>query len=164
LVGVFLAIIAVVGYIERQIPLSLTVPGVHLGLSNAVILLSLYLFRPCTSLCLALLKCALMAALAGGMSSFLYSLSGSMLSFLAMWLLLKWVKAPVAVSAAGATLHVVGQYLAAAAVIHNASLLAMLPVPALLGAASGVLTGVLVKCALPKIRALRIQSNRRPPQ
>lgn len=151
LLGIFLAVILAVGLFERTIPLDFAVPGVRLGLSNVVILLAVYRFRFGSVLLLVLMKCALLAALAGGMSSFLYSVCGSLLSFVVMWLLVKGLKekiGPIGVSTVGAICHIAGQLLVASLIIENINLFVFMPLLIILGGASGVLVGVLVKLAL----------------
>jgi heptaprenyl diphosphate synthase len=157
LVGVFLAFILAVGLLERAIPLDFLVPGARLGLSNAVILTAVYLFRFRSVLLLTLLKCALLSVLAGGPSSFVYSLSGSLLSLIAMWILARAFAeriSPIGVSAAGAACHSAGQVLAACFVLENMGMLAYLPPLLIISLVSGVLVGVIVKHTVPRLRAL----------
>jgi heptaprenyl diphosphate synthase len=151
LLGIFLAVILAVGLFERMIPLDFAVPGVRLGLSNVVILLSIYWFRFRDILILVILKCVLLAAMAGGMSSFLYSICGSLLSFVVMWLLVTRLKdriGPIGTSVIGAVCHIAGQLLVASLVIENMQLFLFMPILVLISAASGVLVGVLVKLSL----------------
>jgi heptaprenyl diphosphate synthase len=151
LLGIFLAIILAVGVFERSIPLDFAVPGVRLGLSNVVILLAIYLFRFRYVLILVVLKCVLLAALTGGISSFLYSMCGSLFSFLVMWLLATLLKdkiSPIGVSVAGAVCHIAGQLLVASLIIENMQIFIFMPPLVLMSAASGVLVGILVKLSL----------------
>lgn len=148
--GLLLAAILILGFIERQIPLSFSVPGVRLGLSNAAILLALYVFRFRTALLLAVLKSVMLAVFAGGISGFLYGFTGTMLSVLVMALLVRSLGeriSPIGVSVAGATAHITGQYLVAAAIIQNIGILLFLPLPLLLSALSGILTGIAVRAS-----------------
>jgi heptaprenyl diphosphate synthase len=157
LVGVFLAVILAAGLLERAVPLDFLVPGARLGLSNVVVLTAVYMFRWRVVFILVVLKCALMSMLAGGPSSFIYSLSGSLLSFIAMWLLVRAFSdriSPIGVSAAGAAFHSAGQVLAACLVLENMGMLAYLPPLLIVSLISGVLVGVIVIRVLPILRAL----------
>jgi heptaprenyl diphosphate synthase len=154
LLGVFLAFILMVGLVERMIPLDFIVPGVRLGFSNIVVLLAIYVFRTRYALCLVVMKCALLAALTGGVSSFIYSICGSLLSFAAMNLLVKCLGekiGPVGVSVAGAVCHIAGQLAVASLILESANVFALMPPLMLLSGASGVLVGVVVKAALRRL-------------
>jgi heptaprenyl diphosphate synthase len=156
LIGVFLAFVLAVGLLERAVPLDFLVPGARLGLSNAVILAAVYLFRFRAVLILVILKCLLLSVLAGGPSSFIYSLGGSLLSFVAMWVLARAFAeriSPIGVSAAGAVFHSAGQVLVACIVLENIGIIAYLPPLMLISLVSGVLVGVIVKHSLPGLRA-----------
>jgi heptaprenyl diphosphate synthase len=157
LIGIFLAFILVMGLLERMVPLDFLVPGARLGLSNVVVLTAVYLFRFRVALLLVILKCALLSMLAGGPSSFIYSISGSLLSLVAMWLLVRIFSeriSPVGVSAAGAACHSAGQVLAACFVLENMGMLAYLPPLLLISLISGVFVGVIVQRVVPRLRAL----------
>jgi heptaprenyl diphosphate synthase len=157
LIGVFLAFILAVGLLERAVPLDFLVPGARLGLSNVVVLTAVYLFRFRVALLLVLLKCALLSMLAGGPSSFIYSVSGSLLSLIVMWFLARLFAeriSPIGVSAAGAACHAAGQVLAACLVLENMGMLAYLPPLLLVSLVSGVAVGVIVQRVVPRLRAL----------
>ncbi|MDR2355797.1 MAG: Gx transporter family protein [Clostridiales Family XIII bacterium] len=164
LIGVFLAFILVVGLLERMIPLDFLVPGARLGLSNVVVLTAVYLFRFRVTLLLVILKCALLSALAGGPASFLYSISGSLLSLAAMQLLVRGLGSrigPIGVSAVGAACHSTGQVLAACAVMENIGMITYLPPLLLISLVSGVLVGVIVRHTVPRLRAFERAGMRR---
>jgi heptaprenyl diphosphate synthase len=157
LIGIFLGFILVVGLLERTVPLDFLVPGARLGLSNVVVLTAVYLFRFRVTLLLVVLKCALLSMLAGGPSSFLYSISGSLFSLVVMWFLARVFSeriSPIGVSAAGAACHSAGQVLAACLVLENIGMLAYLPPLLIISLISGVLVGVIVKHTVPRLRAL----------
>jgi heptaprenyl diphosphate synthase len=164
LIGVFLAFILAVGLIERLVPLDFLVPGARLGLSNVVVLTAVYMFRFRVVLMLVIMKCVLLSLLAGGPSSLIYSLSGSLLSLAVMWILVRVFSeklSPIGVSAAGAACHSAGQVLAACLVLENMGMLSYLPPLLIVSLTSGVLVGVIVKQALPRLRAFENAEARR---
>ncbi|MDR2295730.1 MAG: Gx transporter family protein [Clostridiales Family XIII bacterium] len=164
LIGVFLAFVLAVGLLERMVPLDFLVPGARLGLSNVVVLTAVYLFRFRVSLLLVILKCALLSVLAGGPSSFLYGISGSLLSLVAMQLLVRGLGTrvgPIGVSAVGAACHSAGQVLVACAVLESMGMIAYLPPLLLVSLVSGVVVGVIVRQAVPRLRALERAGTRR---
>jgi heptaprenyl diphosphate synthase len=153
--AVFLAAALVAGLAERWIPFEFAVPGVKLGLANAVVLTALYLFPQRGALAISLLKCVITAVFAGTGLSFLYSLSGAAFSFAVMAAALRFGRekiSPVGVSVLGAVFHNVGQVLAASAVMKTFLLAAYLPVLLLSGVITGVLVGLAVKLVLPRVR------------
>ncbi|MDR1135609.1 MAG: Gx transporter family protein [Clostridiales Family XIII bacterium] len=157
LTGIFLAFILAVGVLERMIPLDFIVPGARLGFSNVVVLVSIYIFRFRISLILVLLKCLLTSALAGGPSSLIYSLSGSLLSFVVMYILVKALDeriSPIGVSVAGAAAHSTGQIIASCLVLESIGMFAYLPVLLVLSVISGVLVGFIVKNTVPRLRVI----------
>ena len=157
LLGVFLAYAMIISLIERMIPLGFTIPGIRLGLANVAVLLALYLFPISQALILMVLKCLLAALLSGSPASLLYSLSGSILSFLVMAALISLFTpakvSPLGVSIAGAAFHNTGQILMACLLLESWLMLAYLPVLLLVGTVTGTIVGVLVKYLQPHIKA-----------
>lgn len=151
----------VLGLAERAIPLDVAVPGVRLGLPNAVVLLTLYLFPFGQAFVLGLLKCVLTALLFGTFTSFLYSVSGFLLSVFVMLVLIRLAGtrlSPVGVSVAGAVFHNLGQLLAAAMVMGSLWVFGYLPVLLVSGAVTGTLVGVAVKYTLPYMKEILRQN------
>jgi heptaprenyl diphosphate synthase len=148
LMAVFLAYALVMGIIENRIPFDFFVPGVKLGLANVVILASIYLFPARDALKILLMKCLLTAIATGTGFSLLYSLSGGLLSFLAMVTLAGLPGnplSPIGVSVIGAVAHNFGQILVASAVVGALSVMAYLPVLIVSGVVTGILVGVAAK-------------------
>jgi heptaprenyl diphosphate synthase len=163
--GIFLALTLIAGLAERMIPLDFMIPGVKLGLSNAVVLLALYRFSYPKLLFLVIAKCLILSLLGGGTVSFFYSLAGSMLSLSAMSLLVKTAGrhiGPVGISVAGSLCHSIGQLAVARILLGDLFARFYLPVMAGLSSAAGAIVGALVKCALPHLRFSRIGGSCRP--
>lgn len=157
LLSVFLAAALVAGIVERGIPFDFAVPGVRLGLGNLFILMSLYLFRFRDSLALTVMKCILTALFAGSFTSFAYSLSGSILSLLAMAALIRLAGerlSPTGVSAVGAVCHNIGQLTAASVIMGTAMVWTYLPILMVSGIITGVITGLAGAQILPRVRKI----------
>lgn len=155
LLSLFLAYALVMSAVERLIPFEFVVPGVKLGLANVVVLTSLYLFRFGDTLKIVLFKCIISGLLFGSVFTFVYSLAGSLLSFLVMYALIRLTKgrfSALGISVCGAVAHNVGQLLAASAFLANAGIFAYLPVLLVSGVITGVLVGIAVKYSLRYIR------------
>jgi len=127
---------------------------VRLGLTNAAVLLALYLLPIPDTLALVVCKCVLLALLTGTFTSFLYSLSGSMLSLCAMLPLVRLTRGgvgPVGVSVVGAVCHNIGQLLCAS-LLMGTFLFPYLPVLLASGAVAGAAVGTAVLYALPGVK------------
>ena len=144
LYGLLTALAFVLSYIEAQIPVLFVVPGMKLGLTNLVILFSLYRMSSRDALLLNVVRMILVAATFGNLFSLAYSLAGGILSWLAMILLKRSKKfSMVGVSVAGGVAHNVGQILVAIFVLETGKLIYYLPVLLVSGLAAGVVVGIL---------------------
>jgi len=144
LYGLLTALAFVLSYIEAQIPVFFAVPGMKLGLTNLVILFSLYRMSSRDALLLNVVRMILVAATFGNLFSLAYSLAGGILSWLAMILLKRSKKfSMVGVSVAGGVAHNAGQILVAIFVLETGKLIYYLPVLLVSGLAAGVVVGIL---------------------
>lgn len=139
--AVFVASAAALGFVESMLPVPSGIYGMKLGLSNIVVLVVLYLLGSKSAIWAAFTKILVYSLLFGGVSGFLYSLCGGVLS-LAVEILLKKTKlfSIVGVSCAGGVFHNAGQILCACFLIGK-NVLYYFPVLILSGMITGVLTG-----------------------
>lgn len=138
LCGVFTALAMIFSYVEALFPIPIGIPGVKLGLANIAVLVVLYLAGDAQALIVDILRIMLTGLLFGSFSTFLFSISGGLLSIFVMIIMKKYTPAGiVGVSVAGGVFHNIGQLAAAAFVADTGAVLFYLPV--LLTA--GVLTG-----------------------
>ncbi len=148
--GIMLALAMIASYIETLIPVFVAVPGVKLGLANAVVMLLLYRKGWRTAVVISFLRIVLSGFLFSGIVMMVYSFSGAALSIIVMVLLKKSGKfSVVGVSVAGGVMHNAGQILAACFFVENAKMFYYLPVlivsGILTGAIIGILAGILIK-------------------
>ena len=91
--GLLTALALVLGLLDRAIPLTALLggaaPGIKLGLANTVLLYAVYLMEWQSAVFLMLTKVVLSGFLFGSLTAILYSLSGGILSLLAMLLIRK---------------------------------------------------------------------------
>lgn len=157
-----LALALSLSYLEATLPLGLLIPlpGVKLGLANIATLAALYLLGLPEALLLTALRCLLGAALGGGWTALLLSLSGGMLSAAAMAVArrLCWLSI-YGVSLLGAACHGVGQLAAACLVTATPRLLAYLPLLLLAGIATGFATGGMAAGVLRSLAQCHISQN-----
>ena len=143
--GLMTALCLILGYIEHLLPLSLLIPlpGIKLGLSNIALLVLLLKYGPAYTYGVTALKCTLSALLFGSVTSLAFSISGGLLAMTVMWLLTAAFKEKLSVygvSVAGAVAHNVGQLAAASAIMSSAAVFSYLPLLAVAGTATGLIT------------------------
>ena len=152
LYSLLVALCLIIGYIENLLSISLIaiVPGVKLGLSNAVALTLICSGHTKGAWSVNITRICLSALLFGSPISLLLSLSGGIASTLTAHLLskLKSVSA-IGISIAGGVVHNVFQALAAITLV-GIGIVYYLPLLLLLGAFCGAFCGVLVKLILKK--------------
>ena len=104
------------------------------------------------------LRLILTTLLGGTVSTFLYSMSGSLLSYFGM-LLVKQLGPKrvsiIGISAAGGFLHNVGQLVTASWIAQSWSVMLYLPVLAFFGILSGIAIGIAANYLLQRVDTLR---------
>ena len=142
--AVLIALALALSYAERFIPLQMLIPlpGVKLGLANIVTLVALYRLDWKQAAAILLSRCFLGAVFGGGITGFLFSLTGGALA-LSVMLLSK--KTPVfsvyGVSILGAAAHSTGQILAAMVLMQSVYVCAYLPYLLIVSLFTGSATG-----------------------
>lgn len=153
--ALLVSVAMICSYVESLIPPLVAVPGVKLGLANAVTLLCLYLLGPGSAITVSLMRIGLSALLFGNTVSFIYSIAGGALSLVGSVLLKKTgLFSPVGVSAVSGVLHNVGQMIAVSFVMSNAALMGYLPVLLISGTIAGVLVGVVAGLIISRLRGV----------
>ncbi len=151
LISVLVAQGMVLGYIEKMLPIPFIVPGAKLGLANIVTLTAIYFLNFRESSAVVLLRVLLTAVTFGSLSSFLYSLSGGVLSLIAMAGLLKVFKdelSLISVSIVGSISHNMGQLIVAAIIIHNVLIMTYLPFLLIIAIPTGIFVGLVAKALI----------------
>lgn len=145
-IGIFVALAMVFSYIEVLIPFHFGIPGVKLGIANLVVVTALYQLEPKEVFWISFVRIFLMGILFGNGVSLLYSLSGGIISFVAM-LVCKKTKlfSVIGVSIVGGVFHNIGQLLAAMLVLQNDRILYYLSVLLVAGIITGALIGMISK-------------------
>ena len=139
---------------EAQIPPVIAVPGVKLGLSNIIVLLTMYIYGRREGAVVLGLKIVLGSIFSGQLMSFFYSAAGGLLC-LGVMSLLKGVlteKQIWATSAFGAAAHNIGQLIVAIAILGTEKIVWYLPVLLASGIITGLFTGLCAQVTLPRLR------------
>lgn len=142
--GLLTALALILSYLESLVPAFFAVPGMKLGLTNTVVLMALYRMDNRTALEINFVRIVLVSTLFGNTFSFLYALSGGMLSGLVMILLKRSSRfSMLSVSVAGGIFHNVGQILAAMVLLETWQVVSYLLVLWFSGIAAGAVIGLL---------------------
>lgn len=131
--------------LESAIPLPITIPGAKLGLSNMVILVTLVIFGFKEAFVVGILKSIVLVLITGSISSLIYSLSGSILSCIIMFIVYKYfsrVFSLIGVSIFGAVAHNFAQVSVAAAMMYNIRIYSYLPILLLTSLFTGYFVGL----------------------
>ncbi len=146
---VFLSIIVSVGLglsvLESAIPLPIMVPGARLGLSNMVVLVTLVVFGFKEGLVVSALKSIILMLITGSVSSFIYSISGAILSCIAMYLAYKYfhnIFSLIGISIIGALFHNFAQVTVASLMMNNLRIYTYLPFLMLTSLFTGYFVGL----------------------
>lgn len=144
--------------VESMIPTPFLPPGAKIGLTNLVTLICLYSFTPGETLLVIFLRTSLSAILVSSLQTFMYSLSGALMSFLGMLLVKKLFKtnvSPVGVSCTGAFFHNLGQILTAGFMLSTPELIYLLPLNSGIGMVTGAFIGFTSILMLKQLKKLK---------
>lgn len=149
------ALAIILSFIEGMLP-ELPVPGAKLGLANLAVMTSIDVDGIGGGACTALFK-AMFALFTRGPVAGIMSLSGSILSTVVMWLILKYDRQRfgyVGVGVLGAVAHNMGQ-IAVAVIITGSAVLYYIPFLIIVGIVTGSVTGVVVSIILPILKKVQ---------
>lgn len=153
--GILAAVTLVLSFLESMIPdIALLPPGAKLGLSNIAIMFAVLAVGIGDGLVLVLIKSGFVF-LTRGISSAFMSVSGGLLSFLALAIIVVISKKTdkqfsyTTVSVICAVIHNTGQTAAASIYMQTDLITAYLPLLIVLGIFSGAVTGVILKTVMP---------------
>ncbi len=148
-IAMLLSISVVLALIESVIPIFSSIPGIKLGLANIVIVYALYTLSFKDALYISILRVVLVAILRTGLFSitFFFSLVGSILSIITMYLVKQTKMSVVGVSVCGAISHSIGQIIVAIIFLSNVDIIYYLPILLI----SSILTGIVIGLLAEKV-------------
>ncbi|MBR3187168.1 MAG: Gx transporter family protein [Lachnospiraceae bacterium] len=154
LTGLLAALALIFSYVEVLVPFNAGVPGIKLGLANLVPLIILYRLDARYAFAANLIRVFLAGLLFSGMFAALYSLAGSVTSFIVMYLLKNTrLFSVIGVSTAGGVFHNIGQLCVAILAISGPQLIHYLPVLIISGMIAGIIVGIGAAILLDRIPA-----------
>ena len=151
--GLATAVAMIFSYIEFLFPINLGLPGIKLGLCNAVILFLMYKENIKTAVSVNIIRILLTGILFGNTFGIIYSAVGALFAAAAM-ITAKKVKCfgIIGVSVFGAVFNNLGQLIAAAALLSTPNVILYLPVLILSGVVFGIITGMVCGTVLHKLK------------
>lgn len=155
--GLSITLAMVLSFVESQIPVFTTIPGMKMGLPNLVIVFLLYRVGWKEAVLVSIIRVALVALLFGNLQSLIFSIAGAALSLTGM-ILLKKTKlfSPIAVSVVGGVLHNVGQVVAACLWTQTAQVAYYLPMLLISGICAGILIGLVAGLLLKRLKNVKL--------
>jgi len=146
--SLLVAVAIVVSLFERYLPAVSFFPGAKLGLANSITIVAMLKYSRKDALAMLIIRVILTSLLGGGLYSMLYSMSGGLLSFLVMSILItfkdKYVTL-IGVSIAGGLFHNLGQLFVASIFMKSSLIFSYLPFLSVAGIMTGVLVGMVAK-------------------
>ena len=156
--GLLIALALVLSYVEALVPFSVAVPGVKLGLANIVVVFALYRLGKAEAFAISILRVLLMTFMFGNAFALFYSLSGAVLSFGVMLLLLKIGRfSSIGVGIGGGVFHNIGQILCAMALLGTKQIAYYLPVLLISGTVAGIAIGVIAGILIKRVKPNKAQ-------
>jgi heptaprenyl diphosphate synthase len=157
LAAVLLAVTIVLSWAETALLPALPT-GIRLGLSNITIMTAVIFIGPKTGFALTVLKSGFVL-LTRGLFAGLMSLSGGVLAFIVIVLLLKKTDAGyVFVSVTAAIAHIIGQLILSSIITESVYVFAYAPFLLIASVASGILTGVITDGVVKILLKIKNQS------
>ena len=154
LTGMMASLALIFSYVEVLFPFNAGIPGVKLGLANLVPLIILYRMDARYAFAANLIRVILAGLLFSGLFAALYSLAGSLTSFLVMYLLKKTrLFSVIGVSTAGGVFHNLGQLIVAMLAVSGPQLIHYMPVLIISGMIAGIIVGIGASILLDRIPA-----------
>ncbi len=150
----------ILSYLETLLPLTamIPIPGIKPGLPNICVMLTFFAIGRRDAFAVSLVRVCMAGMLFSSPVTLLFSLSGALFSFGGLLLLERaWKKEAVSfvgVSVACASLHQIGQTLAASVLYRGTAILHYLPLLLLAAVVTGALTGWLLNLIFPRTQKL----------
>lgn len=158
--GISVALALILSFIEAR--LSFFIPiygayGIKIGLANLVVVFLLYKSSITDATAVSLTRVLLASLLFGNLQTFLFSISGAVLSLAGMWLLKRFTKfSYITVSVTGGILHNIGQIAVAILWTQTKEIVFYLPILLITGTAAGVVIGLISGYLLKRLEKLKI--------
>lgn len=144
--SIMLSISLVLYYIENNMPpITFLSPGAKIGISNIISITILFIFGFKEAIIVLFMKVFLSSTFYGGLSTFLYSITGGILSIFSMSILKKInVKSVsiVGISVIGSLFFNIGQLAVSSIILNNLKIFYYLPYMSIVSIFTGIFVGI----------------------
>jgi len=143
-----------ISLLEMIIPIPVPIPGVKLGLANIITIIAIAFLDFKDVLLIVFLRCVVVAVLSKGITVLPFSLTGGLLSAIAMWLLYKkaWRLFSIkGISVVGAIVHNTAQLLVASVILGETVIFYYIPVLLISAVVTGLITGSISELTVREI-------------
>ena len=158
LTAILCALAVTLNFLESLIPpLPFLPPGAKPGFSNIITMFAAGSLGFAQAVTVALVK-GLFAFITRGVTAGIMSVSGGLLSSIAMYLLMRYARKHlglIGISVICSLCHNLGQLLAAMFITATASISYYAPALALFGIATGAVTGVILRAVIPALEKIK---------
>lgn len=152
----------IISFLESFIPVPIPVPGIKLGLGNIITMIAIVFLGFKDVLFIVLVRCFVVAILTRGILTLAFSLSGGILSAIAMWLIYKKLSRLFSIkgiSIIGAIVHNTTQLTVAALILGQTIVMYYLPVLLVSAVVTGLITGSIADLAIKEVDKRGIFAN-----
>jgi len=151
--GLLIACGIIFGYIEYLFPLPIGIPGVKVGFSNVITLISLYTLPLPLCLCILILRILISGAMFGNLFGIIYSLAGALFSFLLMYLFKKTdIFSILGLSMLGGVGHNTAQLVVACLLVSQMKIFYYMPILLISGLMCGFIVGYISNEILKRVK------------
>lgn len=143
-----------ISLIELVIPIPVPIPGVKLGLANIITIIAIAFLGFQDVLLIVFLRCIVVAVLSKGITVLPFSLTGGILSAIAMWLLYEKASrffSIKGISVVGAIVHNTAQLVVASLILGESVLIYYFPVLLISAVITGLVTGSISELTVREI-------------
>lgn len=143
-----------ISLIELVIPIPVPIPGVKLGLANIITIIAIAFLSFQDVLLIIFLRCIVVAVLSKGITVLPFSLTGGILSAIAMWLMYKQASRLFSIkgiSVVGAIVHNTAQLVVASLILGESVLFYYIPVLLISAVITGLVTGSISELTVREI-------------
>lgn len=150
--GLMTALAMIFSYIESLVPIPIPVPGVKLGLANMAIMIVMFTIGTREAVFVDFIRVVLTSMLFGNFNSFIFSISGAVLSIVVMAVLKHTGKfSEVGISVTGGVMHNIGQIIAAIIIMDTSAIILYLPVLMISGVVTGIVIGIVASIIVKRV-------------
>lgn len=156
-IGLFTAMALLLSCIENMLPFRTGIPGIKLGIANLIIVIAFYFLPSGEVLSISLLRVFFLSSVfSGSPFTAVFSLTGAIASFLAMYISYRRNSfSPAGISIIGGVTHNLAQLLISALLLNTPAFLWYSPVLFLSGTVTGLINGLIATKIIHTVKGMK---------